>query len=313
MKIEDINVLYIEYKNGKSISKIAKENNISRQWLTNLFIKYCDYKPRARRQYKNLVNEYYVDLYYKEFLSTNISQTEFCKKYSLCRQYLGERFKEKYPNVKTRKGNKYSINSNSFANINHYSAYWLGMLLTDGYLNKENEISLCLKDKEHIEKFKSFLKSNHKICTKTINLNNKKYYAYSLSFKDTIIYKDLNKLGCYNNKSFTVRLPLLEELYMPDLIRGIFDGDGSTTNKSNTTSNSINIVSANIDFLNDIRSVLEKNLIIVNGINKSRNLYNLRISVKKENLKRFFNYIYKNSDTSNRLNRKYNSIIKMLN
>lgn len=313
MKIEEIDNLYIEYKNGKSISKIAKENNIPRQSLTNIFIKHCNYKPKSRRKNDNLVNEYYVDLYYEEYLSTNISQTEFCKKHSLCRQCLGERFKAKYPNIKTKKDNKLHINSNSFSNINYDSAYWLGVLLTDGYLDKKNKVSLCLKDKEHIEHFKTFLESSHKIYTKTIIINDKKCYAYSLSFSDSTIYNDLNKLGCYNNKSFTVRLPLLENIYMPNLIRGVFDGDGCTTNKSYTCSNSLSIVSANLDFLNDIKYVLEKNSIIINGIHKSRNLYTLRISSKIENVKNFFNYIYKNSNTSNRLNRKYESILKMLN
>lgn len=68
------------------------------------------------------------------------------------------------------------------------------MMITDGYINKNNSgLELCLKDKEHVEKFKTFLHSKHKIQKRNISLNNTICYAYRISIKDKIIVNDLNK------------------------------------------------------------------------------------------------------------------------
>ena len=46
-------------------------------------------------------------------------------------------------------------------------AYWLGFLYADGYVSKYNqvEVSLALKDKNHLEKLKVFINTNTNIIT----------------------------------------------------------------------------------------------------------------------------------------------------
>ena len=59
---------------------------------------------------------------------------------------------------------------NYFDNINSFKkAYWLGFLSADGSL-KNNKVQICLSDKDHIEKFKEDLKSEHKISDFVDNL-----------------------------------------------------------------------------------------------------------------------------------------------
>ena len=61
-----------------------------------------------------------------------------------------------------------SLNENIFEELDCESSYWIGMLLADGcifFMKNQNsyKVSYSSKDKEHIEKFKSFIGSGHKI------------------------------------------------------------------------------------------------------------------------------------------------------
>lgn len=176
-------------------------------------------------------------------------------------------------------------------------------MLTDGYVSGD-KFELCLKDKEHIEKFKLFLESKHQVQERETIINNNVCKHYRISICDKQIVSDLIKLNCTNNKSFTVKLPKLENKYMPSLIRGIFDGDGCISITS-VNRKILTICSASFEFLKDIELYLLTQDICSTRISKSRNLYSLNISVKKENLNKFYELIYKNSKENNRLDRKY--------
>lgn len=313
LPIKKIKELYKEYEiTNKSLTVIANENNISRVYLRELFIKHCGYKKAIKKSFKytKLVDDDIVDEYYNEYVKTGISQSKFAKEKGICRQVLSEKFKKKYPEIETLKlnTNKLSINSNSFSIINKDSAYWLGIMLTDGYIDKKYySFELCLKDKEHIEKFKTFLQSEHKINHKIININNKKCEAWRITVKDNNICNDLKNLNCTNNKSFNVRLPKIDNKYYSDLIRGIFDGDGCISSNGN-----VGFCSANKNFVQDIINILNKNDILTGKITHSRNLYSVRISTKNNNLNKFFDFLYKDSNESNRLNRKYDKFLGLL-
>lgn len=61
---------------------------------------------------------------------------------------------------------KRTFNKNVFCKLDARTAYWLGFLLADGCVVTKGgtyELSLTLKDHEHVEKFRSFLGSDHKI------------------------------------------------------------------------------------------------------------------------------------------------------
>ena len=105
-------------------------------------------------------------------------------------------------------------------------AYWLGMLYSDGSVNKTNgQVTLGLNEKDllHLEKLKKFLQCNNKISY------SKKTKSYRLTFCCANITKDLKKLGCYPNKSLTLSFPSNDQVpehLKRHFMRGYIDGDG---------------------------------------------------------------------------------------
>jgi transposase-like protein len=68
----------------------------------------------------------------------------------------------------TRKGGRrtHTLDESVFDTITEESAYWIGFLMADGCIgSKKPVVSLCLadEDRHHVERFRSFLKSSHKI------------------------------------------------------------------------------------------------------------------------------------------------------
>ena len=128
----------------------------------------------------------------------------------------------------------YTINENCFANIdNPDSAYWLGVMYSDGFITKTNQytnyfgITVHEKDSEWLERFKEFLQYNGKV----------RHYIAKTTYKENTpiakllignnkIVADLEKLGVVEHKTFKLsQLP--QTNYMDDFIRGYIDGDGS--------------------------------------------------------------------------------------
>ena len=128
----------------------------------------------------------------------------------------------------------YTINENCFANIdNPDSAYWLGVMYSDGFISKTNQytnyfgITIHEKDSEWLERFKEFLQYNgeikHYIATTTYSKNTP---IAKLIIGNNKIVSDLEKLGVVEHKTFQLlHLPKIN--YLDDFIRGYIDGDGS--------------------------------------------------------------------------------------
>lgn len=152
------------------------------------------------------------------------SITSIAKDFGMNRNKLSRRLQEKY-NIKVcMDGGKKEINSNYFSILNHENAYWLGLILADGSINVENNrFELTLKDKEHIELFKTCIQSKHDIGTKKVH--DELYYR--ISFHDKQIISDLMGYGILPNKSnIDFHLPNIPDEFFNDFLRGLIDGDG---------------------------------------------------------------------------------------
>lgn len=110
-------------------------------------------------------------------------------------------------------------------------AYWLGFLYADGYVSKYNqiEVSLSLKDEEHLHKLKKFVNTNTNII--------KDDHRVRLLFCSKEMAQDLANLGCINNKSLVLTFPTKEQVpdnLLKHFLRGYVDGDGCLccTNKT---------------------------------------------------------------------------------
>lgn len=118
------------------------------------------------------------------------------------------------------------IKEDVFDKINEESAYWIGFILSDGNIyypkNRSKRLTLCLKesDREHLEKFKTFIGSN-----KRLYYYDKDNTVY-LSVCSNRIVNKLEEYGITERKSLTAKVP--EQLKNnKHFWRGVIDGDGS--------------------------------------------------------------------------------------
>lgn len=244
---------------------------------------------------------------------------KYCEEnYSLSQ--LGKEFNCSYGTIKNLL-HKHNIKSRGYKNMyprdefyfnkidNENKAYWLGFLYADGCVHSNNnEISINITDEDHIIKFKNEIKAfNHKY-----SITNDKRYKnaktlYQFSIKDAQLHSDLIKWGCVPNKSLLLnKIPNIPRDYVSHFIRGYFDGDGSLHYLKSTNNYRISFVGTK-DFLNDIQKELNTNVSLNNS--GSGKAYTLQISGRKQ-VMRILNYMYKDSNESNRLNRKYSIFLK---
>lgn len=167
--------------------------------------------------------------------------------------------------------------NNMFINRTPEGDYWLGMLISDGYIgDKEYVIGLGLQDKdlEHLKKYSSFVKANVK------SYKHPKFEAleHRVYFKNKAINLWLKSIGITERKSSTVCINI--DLNR-DILRGILDGDGYVRlNKLNVAiaTQSVCLKDAIIKYLkeNDINatSYKSKDLFIV-GIYKNNDVFKL--------------------------------------
>ena len=146
------------------------------------------------------------------------------------------------------KTSKYKYQYDIFENIDTAEkAYWLGFLAADGCnYQREHNASIILnvheKDKEHLEKFKLFCKTDAEI---------KSYIGYEgfsnqtpmckITLNSKKISNDLIDKGIIPNKSLILQPPNISEQFYKPFILGYFDGDGSISKTSQYNNYTISI------------------------------------------------------------------------
>lgn len=251
---------------------------------------------------------YIIDKYLNNNYTLKQLGKEFNCSYGSIRNLLNKH------NISSR-GNKqgYPRNEFYFSKIDtEEKAYWLGFLYADGCVHSNNnEISLNITDKEHIEKFKQAIGAiNHNITEINDDRWKNAKTLYQFSIKDAQLHKDLIHWGCVPQKTLTIeKIPNIPRDYVSHFIRGYFDGDGSLHYLQGTNNYRISFTSGSASFLKDIQKELEVNLSL--SQEKNTNTYQLQISGRKQ-IERILNYLYNNSTNSIRLDRKYDSYLKCL-
>ncbi len=121
-----------------------------------------------------------------------------------------------------------------FDSITPESAYWMGFLFADGTVGAYGDgaptirLDLAEKDRGHVEKFRSFLKSGHKIITvrhPTDGLIKTVRVSASLSVRSEQLVANLEARGLA--KRCPDRTPTPEIENSTDFWRGMIDGDGT--------------------------------------------------------------------------------------
>lgn len=189
----------------------------------------------------------------KKMNDDGINIKEISKLYGTCETTIKKVFK--INNLHYKPGKSKSIDEDSFDNITSNISYLIGLLCSDGSIDKNGYgFQICSKDIEIVKSAKEILKSNHKI-VKISSLdrrNGKIYDKYNIHFCSKKMTSDLINLGLKNNKSFDCKMPQIPDIYFWDFIRGLFDGDGSITSDKNRINYSFTLI-ASSDIMNKIK------------------------------------------------------------
>jgi len=222
---------------------------------------------------------------------------------------------------------KHFFNEDYFEIIdNSDKAYWLGFIAADGAVCKSSKynsyrlsISVEEKDIEHLRKFLSSVGGNDIKIEKYINT-----IGYSNKEKPSKIvrvvlnsYKmclDLEKYHIHQNKSYDIKFPNISQKYIPDYLRGVFDGDGSYyckfSEKENRYRLSFELVSMSKDFIEKIKDYFTTKEIKLNiysrVLPKSGNTVYRLMSGSIKEITKLINLLYNNPTMY--LSRKFNKV-----
>lgn len=216
----------------------------------------------------------------------------------------------------------YTFDENYFDSIDtENKAYILGLLFADGYNNEKRGVvtlSLQERDREILDKISLIMNS-----TKPLQfINIKKYYKeksyqnqYRLNLCSRHTSQTLNKLGCFQAKSYSCKFPnFTSSLLLCHFIRGYFDGDGCisyTYNSKQRPCGSVSFVGSG--FLCETLSEHLKSLNIITKVsqNKSSDKRIRRVAFGGRNqLVKFHKYIYETASIYlNRKKRKFDDFI----
>lgn len=218
-------------------------------------------------------------------------------------------------NIPIRKGCRRSIIKNhDIFNIidNNEKAYWLGWMITDGSIicnrnrkNRSNVISFQLKacDKYIVENFANFVGAD----ISKVHINKKGTMAY-FSFASEKMSLDLSKYGVVPNKTGIQFMPTIKNEFMPFLLRGIFEGNGSIyKTKSGYLScafyGSYQLIDDIVELLQS-QDIFERHKVTNRGVIASYHIGN------KNSISKLFDYMY-GDITNDKLicYRKYNKFL----
>ena len=240
-----------------------------------------------------------------EFQTTGISLTEMGKREKVDRRTLAKHFKELGIEI-INKQNCPKFNEHIFDQIDsEEKAYWLGFIFADGYISSsplregvksvyQFELSLGIKDIEHLNKFKVFIDYEKDI------IADKGRCRFIVANKH--LWTTLNELGCTPNKSLSLKFPNIPQNLVKHFIRGYFDGDGCISRHVHNT-----CVTPHIELLGT-KQMLE-HVLLYSGIS-AKYKHDIRHSEETWSLEwtkdlgiEFINYLYNNCSIY--LNRKY--------
>lgn len=185
------------------------------------------YKKLSKEQELQLVQEYIegapvVELMSKYGYKTKKSITDKVKKY-----YPNEYSKIIKQAQDNRRGYTYSLEQIT----SPFDAYLIGLLLTDGYvLSDRDGIALDMADEDVIQFVANTIGTTYKSYSDGVH---KTKYRVLITIPG--ITEQVKRFGIIPNKSLIVPQPQLkkeERQYLPFIIRGIIDGDGSVSKTS---------------------------------------------------------------------------------
>ena len=197
-----------------------------------------------------------------------------------------------------------SLDENYWENIDRYDkAYFLGLMITDGNVcGNFVRLQLQTKDKKVIETFANKTNNANKL------VEDKRGRGMIGSGAKRLKWVvDLAKYGVIPNKAYSTFLPTLDDEMMPHLLRGIIDGDGWISAKSQSIG-----ICGNIDLVTQVRDYFVKKLNVYNVkvIQTEPHLWMANWASKKDVAAIGF-FLYKDKKDCY-LQRKYNNFLEII-
>jgi len=205
------------------------------------------------------------------------------------------------------------LNKDFFKKWTMEMAYVLGFFAADGSMIKNNRgahfIEFHITDKELLYDIRKVMDSNHKISERFRGVNYKMGYRLQVGSKD--MFNDLLKLGFCQNKSLTLKFPIVPKKFLHHFVRGYFDGDGCVYFKKHNVRGRKNkkwvfatrFTCGSYDFLFALKGRLK----FMNGgfiVSKSKNSGHELVFSHRDSLA-LFRFMYNNVSDLIFLNRKY--------
>ena len=195
--------------------------------------------------------------------------------------------------------NKYFINHNYFKEQSENIGYWIGILGSDGSVNKnKNEIYIELQrqDRELLEKLNSTIENQRPVMDYETarGYKNSKMYFYSAEIK-----KDLKEFKIIPNKTYDKNYGFpfkLNKKYYKDYLRGLFDGDGSIKYSNSLT---WQVDSGSLEIILELQKFLKENGIETQYTicpKKNIDIYR-RYCYGKDKIKKIYNLMYTTNST----------------
>lgn len=199
-------------------------------------------------------------------------------------------------------------------------AYWLGFFYADAYNSDKTctfSLSLQAKDKSHLEKLAIVMKYPvDKIIDGYSELNDKIYPTATMKLYSKHLCTKMIELGCPRAKSFIIKYPnWLDSKLNNHFIRGMFDGDGSIKVSKKFNEWKWNLVSTKecCQSIQDIFLFAVNFTIQYDCISETNNNTYILYQGGNQKILTMLNWIYKDSAIENRLDRKYDRYLKLIN
>lgn len=273
------------YKKGKTFTEIAKVIGCDRHCIATKLREYGtadSFKKELTDKEKNIIKEY------KAGQDMKALAIKYNMNYKTVQELIRSEKIERHTIAKCK------CDINAFKVIDsEESAYWLGFLYADGYVNERGiELTLKAEDLEHIKKFKAFMKSEHKITYK------KESDAYRICITSQEIAQDLMDLGCVQCKSLILKFPTKEQVpkhLIHHFMRGYFDGDGCISANKEKRYYNLSVLGTK-DFLDEYENILMKELKKEKRNKRTQNGQALGIQYGgRQQILKIYNFLYKDA------------------
>jgi len=208
---------------------------------------------------------------------------------------------------------KYKVNDDYFSRWSRNMAYILGFWWADGCICIKGhhyyfEIDQHIKDKYILDQILSEMGSDRKV------YEHGHRNTCMLKITSRKIVSDIVRLGGKERKSLDIKFPRVPKKYLPDFVRGLWDGDGSITYHKHDKSYRSSFVSGSKDMIYALHGILKDNVSNLGGSVSGHKTINMcyQLCFGKKDTIRLKNFLYAGVDDKTlKLNRKYD-IFKMV-